>query len=99
KSRTQNYMPHDLPALRRREALGVALAQVVGVRLCRVAERPDNNHRVGVDVGESGDGILIASDLAAWTTRILAHRERYSTGSLEPGAEATPKRRRLIDGP
>ncbi len=61
-------MPNDLPPLRRREALGVALAQIVTVRLGRATEWAKYSHRVSVNVSESGNGRLITSDFAARAT-------------------------------
>src|SRR5664279_83180 len=67
----QNYMANDLPTLRNGEALGMAGTQVVAVRLCVVAQRTQDGHRIRVHIGESCRCFSIAGDLA---TRALVHR-------------------------
>src|SRR5690606_12681133 len=58
-------MPHDLPPLRRRQALGVPLAQVVAVRLPSDREWTEHGHRVPVVVREGRHGVSAAGHLAA----------------------------------
>jgi len=45
----------DLPAARRGQAVRVALAEVVGVRLGVRRERSDHGRRVGIDISERRD--------------------------------------------
>lgn len=61
-------MANNLPALGGDEALGMAVAQVVTVRLGGVTERTENGHGVRVHVGEGRNGFTIAGDLAAGAT-------------------------------
>ena len=66
-------VPHDLPALRNRESLGVPLAEVVAVRFMANAQWPQHRHRVGVVVRQGGDRIGAAGDLAAQPTWHIAN--------------------------
>src|SRR5690606_2602121 len=66
-----HHVAHDLPPLRRREPLGVPLAQVVAVRFAADRERTEHGHGVRVVVREGGHGVFAAGHLAA---RSRAHR-------------------------
>ena len=57
----------DLPAARRREPLGMELAQIVGVRLGVRGERTQDDGPVSVGVGQRGDGGTSATGLRATT--------------------------------
>lgn len=50
-------MPDQLPAPGRRQGAGMSLAEVIRVRLGKRRKRADNRGRVGVDVGQRGDGL------------------------------------------
>src|SRR5690242_14793982 len=75
--------PHDLPATRGGELRRVVLAQVVGVRLGVGGERADDGGRVGVDVGERGDGGATARGARASAQRAHAG-ERTCPRAAEP---------------
>ena len=49
-------VPDQVPAARGGQAAGVRLAQVVGVRLGERGQGADHGGRVGIDIGQCGDG-------------------------------------------
>src|SRR5665647_593195 len=56
---------HNLPALRRRGACCVPLAQVVGMRFTGRGQGAEHGHRIGVDEGECGHSGVGAGDSGA----------------------------------
>lgn len=52
------FVPHDFPSLGDGEPEGVDLAEVIGMRLGRCRQGPDNRRRVAIGVSQRGDSGL-----------------------------------------